>query len=277
MGGTVHLVVMNDDFGHCEAVNEGVVSSFSDGLLTDTNLQATCSAFREACALTRQHGIPVGLHCTLSCDWDLVRWKPLTAGRSLAGDDGYMLNSVTDAWKKADLDEAEAELRAQWAAVDGEGLSMTHLGEHMGVDDTGRAAEVMGRIAVDKRLPHKGHWCKRPDGYQGRRMPHYAFKSCFSSGPWRIDPAARKERLKERLRSLEPGHHMWVVHVAVDHPSLNDLCSPDWHAAKWARQVRVADYALTMDPEIKDLIEELGIKPMPISECPIDWAVRGSA
>jgi predicted glycoside hydrolase/deacetylase ChbG (UPF0249 family) len=50
-----YLVVMSDDFGMCEAVNEGIVRASVDGILTDTNLMAPCAAFQEACGLARRH------------------------------------------------------------------------------------------------------------------------------------------------------------------------------------------------------------------------------
>jgi len=265
------LVVMSDDFGHCEAVNEGILRAFTDGLLTDTNLQAPCPGFREACALTRQHSVPVGLHVTFTCDWDLVRWKPLTSMKSMVDENGYFLNSVPDAWAGADLDEAAVELRAQYDAIASEGIEMTHLGEHMGVDEGGRAASVMAALAREKNLSHKGHWAHRKhrQGYEDSNTPYYAFDSHFGTSAWRLDLAGKKERLKRTLAALGPGWHMWVVHAAVDHPSLDRLCSQDWHAVRWAREIRAVDYALLTDPEIIDWVEAQGIRPTPIAECPV--------
>ena len=80
----IRLIVQADDFGMCHAVNEGVVEAFLDGILTQATMMVPCPWFAEAADLAHRHGIPVGMHSTLTCEWDAMRWRPLTRGRSLA-------------------------------------------------------------------------------------------------------------------------------------------------------------------------------------------------
>jgi hypothetical protein len=46
------------------------------------------------------------------------------------------------------------------------------------------------------------------------------------------------------------------------------LCSLDFIARDWARPFRALDQRLLLDPEIKDLITELGILPIPVERAP---------
>ena len=127
--GGVKLVVQSDDFGMCHAVNTGTVAAFLDGIVTQTTMMAPCPWFDEAAALAHEHDIPVGVHLTLTCEWDHLRWRPMTSGGSLVGDDGTFLRTVEDAQAALDRDEAVAELltfavRAVtgWAAVGSGGV-----------------------------------------------------------------------------------------------------------------------------------------------------------
>lgn len=267
MSAIKQLCVMSDDFGMHPAVNEGIVKAFVDGVMTDTNLMAPCPAFEEAVALTRAHSIPVGLHTTVTCDWDVYRWGPLTDAPSLVTSGGFLKDSVADAWDGVDETEALNELRAQHEAIASQGISMTHIGEHMGVDHAGKGRRVMTALAREKGVCLKGHWRQyEPD------MPHHIFDSSFSTSAVSTDLNESKAWLKEKLFGLGPGCHLWVIHAAMDHPSLDELCSHDFHAVNWARVYRANDLALTLDSEVKEWIEQLRIELVPTSDCPKDWA-----
>jgi len=54
----IRLVVLSDDFGMCEAVNEGITQAFTQGLLTDANLMAPCPAFHQAAQLAKPLRFP---------------------------------------------------------------------------------------------------------------------------------------------------------------------------------------------------------------------------
>ena len=77
------LIVQADDFGMCHAVNQGIAQSFQSGILTQASAMAPCPWIPEAAALAKQLKIPIGAHGTLTCEWDHLRWRPLTPGASL--------------------------------------------------------------------------------------------------------------------------------------------------------------------------------------------------
>jgi predicted glycoside hydrolase/deacetylase ChbG (UPF0249 family) len=260
-----YLCVMSDDFGMHPAMNAGIVQAFVEGLLTDSNLMAPCPAFAEAVALAHAHHIPVGLHATFTCDWDRYHWGPLTPAPSLVTPEGWLKPLVEEAWSRADEAEALDELRAQYQAIMGAGLAVTHVGEHMGVDENGKCLRVLSAFTqvTNSRVPHKGTWTQYADG-----MPHYRFNSTFSTSAYSINLPKTKAWLRSVIFSLTPGYHLWLVHAALDHPSLDEICTPDFHAVHWARTFRAIDQALLLDPEVKDWLERLDIQRVPLTDVP---------
>jgi predicted glycoside hydrolase/deacetylase ChbG (UPF0249 family) len=73
VAGDVRLIVQGDDFGMCHAVNVGTMQAFQEGILTQASTMAACPWFTEAAALARESGIPLGVHQTLTCEWDFLR------------------------------------------------------------------------------------------------------------------------------------------------------------------------------------------------------------
>ena len=147
--GAVRLVVQGDDFGMCHAVNTGTVTAFLDGILTQTTMMVPCPWFDEGVALAHEHRIPIGVHQTLTCEWDFLRWRPLTDGPSLVGDDGTPHRTVEAARAAIDHDEAVTELVAQADRFLVAGLDINHFCTHMGMV----AGDAYGEIAERYQRP----------------------------------------------------------------------------------------------------------------------------
>src|SRR5215469_7607653 len=97
----------------CHAVNEGIKRAFTEGIVTTASTMAPCPWFGEAAKISKEIGIPIGAHQTLTCEWDYFRWQPLTDGPSLARPDGTFWSSVELARHHVQQDEAVRELLAQ--------------------------------------------------------------------------------------------------------------------------------------------------------------------
>lgn len=264
MSEAIYLCVMSDDFGMHPAINEGIVKAFTDGLLTDTNIMAPCPAFKEAAALARQHHLPVGFHATLTCDWDIYRWEPLTAAPSLRAADGCLHDRVSKAWRNVVYEEALAELTAQMEAIEAEGIQSTHASYHMGTDRQGRLIRILREIGTNRTGP-----LRIEEVNEESPLPAFRWQSIFCTSSYGVNYTYRKRRLKSHLRQMQPGYHLWMVHAGLDHPSLDQLCSPDFHAWKWARPFRALDMALLMDNEIKDLLDEMGVQRISVTQAPV--------
>lgn len=259
----IYLSVLSDDFGMCPEVNQGIVEAFTKGLLTDANLMAPCPAFNEAAQMAKDYQIPVGMHATFTAEWDRLRWGPLTSLKSMVRPDGTLHDTVEEAWKKADVKEAEAEFEAQWKLIESKGLKMNHACEHMGAEKM--FAGIFSRKLKEKKVPYR-NFTLDGDEYD---IPHLIWDSVFTSSMVGTELGIRKKALMDWLKSIGPGYHMWHLHSAVDKPSLAQIASPDHPVANWTRLYRVLDQALVMDPKVRELIENRGIQRVSVSKCPV--------
>jgi hypothetical protein len=152
------LIINADDFGMCHDQNEGVMAGLTEGLFTSSTILVTCPWFEEAAAFARDNpAADLGVHLTLTAEWDTYKWGPVSprhAVPSLVDERGYLWQTVEQVWEHANLDEAEAELRAQIEKALAAGIDVTHLDSHMGTLQL-RADyhEIYARLAAEYLLP----------------------------------------------------------------------------------------------------------------------------
>ena len=239
----VRLIVQGDDFGMCHAVNAGTMQAFRDGILTQASTMAACPWFTGAAALAREWGIPLGVHQTLTCEWDFMRWRPLTDGASLVGPDGTFLRTVEEAKASVTHGDAVRELSAQVAKFAAEGLTIDYLDVHMGQSAPAAYAEVSSAIG-------------KPFIYGPEESQRFASIETLSDR----DAADKKPWVLDYLDNLTPGVHLLVTHCATAEPELAALHAPGSDTYRWAEEYRLSDQAIVTDPEIRKAIEDRGIE-----------------
>ena len=152
------LILNADDFGMCHDQNEGVIRGLKEGVFTSSTILVTCPWFEEAAEFARNNpGADLGVHLTLTAEWDSYKWGPVLGRRavpSLVDERGYLWQTVAQVYEHARLDEVEAELRAQIEKAFAAGIDATHLDSHMGTLQL-RADyhEIYARLADEYRLP----------------------------------------------------------------------------------------------------------------------------
>ena len=243
MSGQVRLVVRGDDFGMCHAVNEGIQRAFTEGIVTTSSTMAPCPWFGEAVKITKDLGIPLGAHQTLTCEWDYFRWRPLTDGPSLGGPDGTFRPSVELARQHVRHEEVVSELLAQVERFRSAGITLHYLDHHMGSTLPAAYAEVSELTGV-------------PFLYSEEVRGQMASFSELSPR----DAAGKKEWMLGYLRQLVPGSHLLVCHPAVESSELASLTGPDSVPYRWAAEYRLSDLAVLTDPDVRRLIDDLGIR-----------------
>jgi predicted glycoside hydrolase/deacetylase ChbG (UPF0249 family) len=242
VAGDIRLIVQGDDFGMCHAVNVGTRQAFTDGILTQASTMAACPWFTEAAALARESGIPLGVHQTLTCEWDFLRWRPLTDGPSLAGDDGTFRRTVAEARASITRADAVRELSAQVAKFAAEGLEIDYLDVHMGES----APDAYDEIATAAGKPYI---------YGPSESRRFASIETLSDR----DAADKKPWVLEHIAAMTPGVHLLVTHCAAAHPELAAMTSPGTDTYRWGEEYRLSDQQIVTDPEIRQAIEARGI------------------
>lgn len=239
----VQLVVQGDDFGMCHAVNVGTVQAFREGIVTQASTMAACPWFTEAAALAREFAIPVGVHQTLTCEWDFLRWRPLTDGASLVGEDGTFRRTVEESLAAVSHADAVRELSAQAAKFAAEGLTLGYLDVHMGQAAPAAYDEVSTALG-------------KPFIYGPEESKRFASIETLSDR----DAADKKPWLLDYLDKLTPGVHLLVTHCAAAEPELAAIHRPGSYTYRWAEEYRLTDQAMVLDPEIHQAIKDHGIE-----------------
>ena len=214
------LIVRGDDMGFSHAGNEALIKSYKEGIERSVEVIVPSPWYPEAVKLlAKEPGIDVGVHLTLTSEWETIKWRPLTHCPSLTDSEGYFYPMIwpnknypgkalsEHAWK---LDEIEKELRAQIELAKEQIPGVSHVSAHMGCDDMNK--EV---VALVVKLTKEYNIDIDP--------ARYDVKDIGYKGP----SSTSAEKLKSFLNMLEslvPGEtYLFVDHPALDGPEMRAI------------------------------------------------------
>lgn len=153
--GKIRLLVRSDDMGSSHAANESCMKVLSKGISRSVEVMVPCPWFFEAARMLRDNPkIDVGVHLTLTSEWEGVKWGPITPSPSLADANGNFV-ATTGEWynKPYQMDEVEKELRKQIELAVREIPNVTHLSSHMGAADCKpELKELVKKLAKEYNL-----------------------------------------------------------------------------------------------------------------------------
>lgn len=271
-----YLIVNADDYGMCNAANTAINELFELGCLKSSTIMMPCPAADDAVQFSINHPeYAIGVHLTMTSEWGKYRWKPLTDGKSLLDEEGFMWHESDMVEKNAKYADLEKEIRAQIDLAHKMGMKPSHIDNHMGSlygHYTGRLglAKMTLRIcgeygyayrlytAHDKRICPRGtpywlysamtliskHWGKKYNVI----IPDYLL---FPD--WRDDmrtsyEAYRDEILKVWTNIPENGVTETYVHPSVECDEIKGI------TARW--QDRVWEYQLMKDPYVHQYLKD---------------------
>jgi len=239
------LIVQADDFGACQAVTDGIMVGFREGVVTQTSVIMPAFDSARAIRIALRVRIPLGVHLTLMCEWESVRWHPLTPAPSLRGPDGALLPGLAELRAAATANDIVSELTAQVAVAQAAGATITHIDSHIGVCDPDAVAAVAAEFGVASRDPVP---------WPGSTL---ALDSIWHLS---LQPDSTKtDDLVRHVEALPDGVHMIVSHPALDRPELRELCSPGSRRRKWAVDIRLSDLGALRDPRFRRVCEASGV------------------
>ena len=130
------LILHADDVGMCHEANQSAKRYLEKGHVQSAAAMAPCPWFDEFADWYRKHPeMDVGLHLTLTSEWKLYRWGPVSPRAEVPGlvdPDGYLWRSVLGVATHASAREVETEIRAQVEKALSRGIRPGHLDTHMG-------------------------------------------------------------------------------------------------------------------------------------------------
>ncbi len=213
------LIIRGDDMGYTHSGNQAILKCYTEGIERSVEVLVPSPWFPEAVRLLRENpGIDVGVHLTLTSEWDNEKWRPVSDCPSLRDADGYFYPMIwlnknypgrsikENKWTLADI---EKEFRAQIELALKEIPRISHISSHMGCTDLNDSVRSLTRrlakeYKIDIDPPEKG---VINTGYDG---PHNS----------------AEEKIRGfiiMLNKLKPGN----TYLFVDHPG---LMSPELEA-----------------------------------------------
>jgi CubicO group peptidase (beta-lactamase class C family)/predicted glycoside hydrolase/deacetylase ChbG (UPF0249 family) len=212
------LIVRGDDMGSFHSANTASVESFRNGIETSVEVMVVAPWFPEAVRMLKENpGVDVGIHLTITSEWDNIKWRPLTHCPGLTDKNGYFFPmlwpnpnykglSVTE--NKWNLKEIEQEFRAQIELGLKNIPQVSHISGHMGSTDFDKTIDEMThRLATEYNLAD----------ISTRLKSDYIITGVGYDGPSKTSEEKEAGVIK-MLNRLEAGN----TYVFVDHPAYLD-------------------------------------------------------
>jgi chitin disaccharide deacetylase len=248
-----------DDVGMCGASVDAFFGLAGGELPVSGSAMVPCAGFAEVAAGCRDD-VDLGVHLTLTSEWDGYRWGPISECDRTSGliDDEGCFHRNQDAWTSIDRAAARAEIEAQVDRALAAGIDVTHIDTHMCACLHPRLANDYIALARAREVPVL---VTRQPGWLAALSPARV-ERCERDGlpvfdDFRMlaldEPAAGGlERAKRAFEQLAPGMTVVVAHPAADTPELRAI-APDW------RQ-RVEDFEALRDPRFARHLSALGVE-----------------
>lgn len=149
-------VILNaDDFGLTRGVNEGIIRSHREGILTSATLMATGPAFDDAAERARATPkLGIGCHLVLTGGTSVAPPEKIP---SLASPDGQLPTTLAAfvarvSSGRISTADIETELRAQIEKIRRAGIDPTHVDTHKHTHVHPRVMNVVARVAKDSGI-----------------------------------------------------------------------------------------------------------------------------
>jgi predicted glycoside hydrolase/deacetylase ChbG (UPF0249 family) len=274
------VIIHTDDIGMCQAS----VSAFSElwefGVISSGSVMVPCPWFLEIAKIAREiPNVDLGVHVTLTSEWDTYRWGPISTRDPTSGlidSEGYFFRSSKEVWEHSDPEAVQVEIKAQIDRALYNGIQVTHADTHMGSVVSQKIIPLYLQLVVQYGLPSmvirldkQGFMEMGFDetlaefgvqmvaGLEEEGVPLLDRISGLD-----LDRAKNKaERIKYAQKifsELQPGITHFIIHPSVDTPELRAI-TPDWPC-------RVADYEAFRSNELREIIKNLGIQVIGYSQ-----------
>ena len=255
------VIVHADDVGMCNATVNAFFELAEHGVISSGSVMVPCPWFSAVAAGCRGNAdIDVGVHLTLTSEWDTYRWGPISTRDPASGlldEEGYFYRNQ-DLWRSLDPKAARIEMEAQVDRALAAGLDLTHVDCHM---FSMLAVSLIGHyvgLGFARRLPvlmtRQPQWVARLSeaaiaGWEEQGLPVFDHLREMPLN----EPTTRWLDLTKRLfDELPPGLTYLITHPATDSPELRAVAG-DW------RQ-RVADFETFRNAELRSHLRRSGIE-----------------
>ena len=256
------LIINADDLAVAHSEDVATFAAQDKKLVSSATVMVPCPWFTEVAGYARSHPeADLGLHLTLTSEWDTYRWGPVAPRAlvpSLVGSDGFFYPDTDSVAKHARPGEVEIELRAQIDRAKSAGLNPSHLDAHMhALYRTPELFDVFLKVAHDYKLPirmarNDALFSSKIEQMQRHDPKALILDAIYSPG---ADVPADHwvDYYVNLITNLQPGVTEVFVHLAHDDAETQAIMinHADWGAA-W----RQREFDAMSNPAIRKALEE---------------------
>ncbi len=255
------VVVINaDDVGMCQSTLPAFFNLVDAGLVSSGSIMVSCPWFPEAARWCRRHPrVDVGIHLTLTSEWDGYRWGPISTcdpASGLLDAEGYFYRNQS-MWENPDPQAIRVEMQAQVERALEAGIDLTHIDCHMFANLVPVVVDHYVALGFEQGVPvmmvRQPQWVEALSAqaiseWEEQGLPvfdHLREMYLNETAEGRIGQA------QKMFDDLPPGLTYLLVHPALDTPELRAM-TDDW------RQ-RLADYETFMSSHLRDHVRRCGV------------------
>jgi chitin disaccharide deacetylase len=265
------VILHTDDVGMCQASISAFIDLWENESISSGAIMLPCPWAKPAAEYCRTHpSVDMGVHATITAEWDGYRWSALSTrdpDSGLMDQDGFLWQTSEETQAHATPEAVAAELQLQVRKALDWGVDVTHFDTHMG---TVMHPKFLQAYLQAARQAHVPAFLPRGDlsmlmnmGLDQETVLEFAklISSLEDQGLPLVDgmammpldqPDGQLDIAKRMLTDLQPGITHFLFHPSIDTPELRAI-APDWPS-------RVANYHTFMDPELKRFIKDQGIQ-----------------
>jgi len=252
------LIIHADDLAVAHSVDVATFDALDKGAVSSASVMVPTPWITEVAAYAKAHpNADIGLHLTLTSEWDTYRWGSVEAPDkvpSLLDSAGTFPKDEKVVAATAKPLEVEREIRAQIERALALGIRPTHLDSHMGSLFT--TPELMATYVKVAREYHLPFLALRGDP----RSPPQASLSdkdvvldaVIIAGP-EVPRDKWKEFYLKAIADLKPGLTEMIVHLGRDDSELQAVTvNHEPYGSAW----RQRDYEVMTSPEFRKALHD---------------------
>jgi predicted glycoside hydrolase/deacetylase ChbG (UPF0249 family) len=265
------VILHTDDIGMCQASLSAFIDLWENGSISSGAIMLPCPWAKSAAEYCRTHpGVDMGVHATLTAEWENYRWPALSTRDPASGlldKDGFLWRSSEETQAYATSAAVAAETQLQVRTALEWGVEISHVDTHMGTIIHPKFLESYIQAAQQAHVPvmlPRGdpasfmHSALDPETAAGFGV---LINELEEQGQPLVDglamlpldqPEGQLGIAMQMLDDLPAGVTHFLFHPSADTPELRAI-APDWPS-------RVANYQAFMDPAIKKHIKNKGIQ-----------------
>ncbi|UCG89796.1 MAG: polysaccharide deacetylase family protein [Candidatus Heimdallarchaeota archaeon] len=261
-----------DDVGFSHASNVASFECLDFGVATCGSVIVPAPWFLETASICKNNPkYDMGVHLTLTCEYDYYRWRALSTVDQKTGlldDEGCLWSTTEEAVMHVTPEAAEKEMRAQIQRALDHGIDVTHIDSHMGtVVADPKFIESYLALGSEFKIPVFMPRLTRKEivdlGFaEYADMYLELLPQLEANGTILMDQifihtgGEQPDKLQyycDRMAEIKPGLAHFLFHPAKMTPELEAI-TPD--SAIWRNQ----DYMAFTDKRIKDCIKKHKLK-----------------